>query len=175
MAARDINMAASRTVGSTTSENPPAAPRFKDELTFGISELSPAISIVDTEGEVVELFWGEIDGEPIILNMHVIQIGYTYIDAAGKRYKIKGVDRNAHKITIELPAFDASVNPPAEPAEAAEPAASLRTQAEAEAEATLSAASSSKKGGMKKRRAHKRHTKKRHTKKRRTHKYRARK
>ena len=146
-------MAANNNERPATSGNPevpPPAPRFRDERTYGIGELSPEIRIRDLNNNDVELLWGlNNDNEHIILNMDVIQIGYTFIDQAGIQYNIKRVDSNAHTITVSLPGSSTSDSPPAEAA--------------------------ASKGGMKKRRAHKRHTKKRHTKKRRTHKYRARK
>ena len=156
-----------RPATSGDPEVPPPAPRFRDERTFGIGELSPEIRIRDKNNNVVNLIWTlNLDNEHIILNMDVIQIGYTFIDQAGIQYNIKRVDSNAHTITVSLPGSSTSDSPPAEAAAEAAAAAAAASPAEAAA---------ASKGGMKKRRAHKRHTKKRHTKKRRTHKYRARK
>ena len=97
------------------------------------------------------MIWGQNpDGEDIIVNMNVIQPGYTFIDETDTQFNILRTDINTHTITVSIPGSIRSVSPPAQAAAAS-------------------------KGGMKKRRAHKRHTKKRHTKKRHTHKYRARK
>lgn len=148
---------------AAASKHPEAvqvAVRFRDERTFGIGELSPEITIRDNNNNNVNLIWTlNPDNEHIILNMDVIQIGYTYIDQAGIQYNIKRVDSNAHTITVSLPGSSTSDSPPAQAAAASPPAQ----------------AAAASKGGMKKRRAHKRHTKKRHTKKHRTHKHRARK
>lgn len=139
---------------AAASKHPEAvqvAVRFRDERTFGIGELNPNITIRDQNNNIVNLIWDQNpDGENIIVNINVIQPGYTLIDENGTQFNILRTDINAHTITVSIPGSSTSDSPPAQAAAAS-------------------------KGGMKKRRAHKRHTKKHHMKKRRTHKRRARK
>ena len=140
-----------RPAASKHPEAVEVAVRYKEERSYGPGELNPGIIIRDQNNNNVNLIWGQNpDGEDIIVNMNVIQPGYTFIDETDTQFNILRTDINTHTITVSIPGSIRSVSPPAQAAAAS-------------------------KGGMKKRRAHKRHTKKRHTKKRHTHKYRARK